>query len=454
MALYATNRFAGDGTTTQYEINFVGQYIDRSHVKAYQVDDATQVRTPVTIAPGQWLNATTIAGFAPTPVGQTLVIYRDTPKPPLVDFVNGSRFTEYNMDLVARQGLFVAMEALDAGDSDARQQLLDAIAVVVGLVDDATAAVSDATQAALEAAASAADAAGYATQAETARVAAVAARNAAQASAGNAATSATAAADSASNANTYAVDALASKNAAAISATNASTSETNALNSKNAAATSATAAATSATNASGYASTASTKAGEAATSAANAANSAAQAQTYANSVNSSTFVTLADTQTVSGAKTFSIAPEVGNVSDPAVDSGKALNWASTRARTIINGWGTQTGVTSNLVYMGWSSLPGGILAQVDASPMGSVVTTATAQNQSFIGALVFGHYVDVATARLVYGAQVAGSKLRITSAGGYYGSALPGTWACLGVAYGDGGSATNLEAKTLFMRVA
>ena len=114
MALYATNRFAGDGTTIQYEINFVGQYIDRSHVKAYRVDNDTQVRTPVAIATGQWLNATTITGFAPTPVGQTLVIYRDTPKPPMVDFVNGSRFTEYNLDLVARQGLFLAMETMDA----------------------------------------------------------------------------------------------------------------------------------------------------------------------------------------------------------------------------------------------------------------------------------------------------------------------------------------------------
>lgn len=168
MALFATNRFAGDGTTTQYEINFVGQYIDRSHVKAYRVDDATQVRTPVTITPGQWLNATTITGFAPTPVGQTMVIYRDTPKAPMVDFINGSRFTEHNMDLVARQGLFAAMEALDAGGSEARQQLLDAIAVVVDLVDDATAAVSDATAAALAAATSAANAADAATLAQSA----------------------------------------------------------------------------------------------------------------------------------------------------------------------------------------------------------------------------------------------------------------------------------------------
>ena len=143
MALYATNRFPGDGTTTSYEFNFVGKYIARTHVKVYQEDNATKVRTYVSINDSNFLNDTTLRSLPVTPVGQTLVIYRDTPKPPIVDFVNGSRFTEYNLDLVARQGLFVALEALDAGDSEARQQLLDAIAVVVGLADDATAAVSD-----------------------------------------------------------------------------------------------------------------------------------------------------------------------------------------------------------------------------------------------------------------------------------------------------------------------
>ena len=29
MAIYATNRFAGDGVTTSYEFNFVGKYIAR-----------------------------------------------------------------------------------------------------------------------------------------------------------------------------------------------------------------------------------------------------------------------------------------------------------------------------------------------------------------------------------------------------------------------------------------
>ena len=115
MALYATNRFLGDGSTTSYEFNFVGKYIDRTHVKVYQEDNATKVRTYVSINDSNFLNDTTLRSLPVTPVGSTLVIYRDTPKPPLVDFVNGSRFTEYNMDLVARQGLFVAMEALDEG---------------------------------------------------------------------------------------------------------------------------------------------------------------------------------------------------------------------------------------------------------------------------------------------------------------------------------------------------
>lgn len=257
MALYATNRFAGDGTTTQYEINFVGQYIDRSHVKAYVVDDNTKARTPVAIASGQWLNATTITGFAPTPVGKTLVIYRDTPKPPMVDFVNGSRFTEYNLDLVARQGLFVAMEAIDNSGAEAIDDLLRAIDVVTGLVNQATAAVSDATSAALAAAGSAAAALGHANAAQAARTSAEAARNAAQASAGNAAISATNAGNSA--------------NAAGSRASAARESEARA-------GASATLAADKATEANGYSSSANTAATNASTSAINARNAQVAAE--------------------------------------------------------------------------------------------------------------------------------------------------------------------------------
>ena len=111
--LYATNRFPGDGMTTQYEISFVGGYLDRTHVKAY-VEGADLVQTPVTLSPGNFLGQYTIGGLATVPVGSTLVIYRDTPKAPIVDFVNGSRFTESNLDTATRQGAFIAAEGADA----------------------------------------------------------------------------------------------------------------------------------------------------------------------------------------------------------------------------------------------------------------------------------------------------------------------------------------------------
>lgn len=278
MALYATNRFPGDGSTTSYEFNFVGKYIARDHVKVYQEDNETKVRTYVSLTAGNFLNDTTLRNLPVTPVGSTLVICRETPKPPLVDFVNGSRFTEYNMDVVARQGLFVAMEAMDAGDIDARQQLLDAVTVVAGLVASAQTSVSSATAAATAAAASALSASDSATTAQTARTDAEAANTAAQNAKTDAQTAATNAATSATNAGTSATNAAASAttantraNAANTSATDAATSATNAANSATAAGTSATNAGTSATNAAASATAAATSESNALTASAGAA---------------------------------------------------------------------------------------------------------------------------------------------------------------------------------------
>lgn len=195
MTLYATNRFPGDGATTTYEINFVGKYIDRSHVKAYVEDDVTFVRTPVAIADAQWLNDTTIQGFAPTPTGKTLIIRRETPKAPLVEFVTGARFTSYNLDIVATQGVFLAAEAMDAA---------------FGAEETAVAAAAQALASALAASASASlaaahnlSAAGYASAAAT--------------SAGDAADTLVVAIAAKDDSQNYATDAAAS--AAAASAT-------------------------------------------------------------------------------------------------------------------------------------------------------------------------------------------------------------------------------------------
>ena len=110
--LYATNRFHGDGGTTTYEFNFTGGYLQREHVKAY-IENAAGERTAVPLNPGNWINSYTLGGLPTTPVGSTFVIYRETPRLPLVDFTTNSRMTEGNLDITARQGVFVAAEALD-----------------------------------------------------------------------------------------------------------------------------------------------------------------------------------------------------------------------------------------------------------------------------------------------------------------------------------------------------
>lgn len=116
MNQHATNRIPGDGVSTTHEFNFVGGYIARRHVKAYIEDGTTKVRTDVPIDDSNFLNDYTLSGLPVTPVGSTLVIYRATDLSPLVDFTNGAEFTEVAMDLVARQGLFVAVELADAYD--------------------------------------------------------------------------------------------------------------------------------------------------------------------------------------------------------------------------------------------------------------------------------------------------------------------------------------------------
>ncbi len=445
MALYATNRFPGDGSTTSYEFNFVGKYIARSHVKVYQEDNATKVRTSVPINDSNFLNDTTLRSLPVTPTGSTLVIYRDTPKPPLVDFVNGSRFTEFNLDLVARQGLFVAMEAMDAGDAEAREQLLAAIAVVTALVDDATVAVSDATAAALAAATSASNAAASASQAQTANTDAQSANTAAQAAKTGAQTAA----------GNSAASALAASNSATAAAGSASTANTRAT----AAATSATGAATSATNAAASASTATTQAtnaansaAAAATSASNASASASAAASSAASVNASNFVTVGTAQTVSGLKTFTVSPNVGNLADPESAADRALNWQSTKQRVVINGWGIQPGVTSNMVLMGWGGVPKGIAVQVDASPMGTMLVSGLAGNSGVIGALCFAHY-NVNGSTVGAGAAVNGADLRPASPVSHQGISLPGVWTCLGYCVGTTDAASP-AAKTMFIRTS
>lgn len=104
-----------DGTTTFWDFSFSGGYLDSSHVKAY-VTALDGSRTDIAginlVGPYQIKVDPALAS------GGALVIYRDTPKDlPLVDFTDGSGFSELSLDTNAKQAVFIAAETLDALDS-------------------------------------------------------------------------------------------------------------------------------------------------------------------------------------------------------------------------------------------------------------------------------------------------------------------------------------------------
>lgn len=142
--------FPGDGVTTQHEFNFAGGYISRTHVKAF-VEDSTGARTVITVTDGMFVNDTTIDLGVAAPVGGYTRIYRETPRDaPLANFADGSRFSEADLDLVARQAVFAAAEAFDAGDYAGVNDLLEAAAVSAATASTAaTSAGGSATSAAI-----------------------------------------------------------------------------------------------------------------------------------------------------------------------------------------------------------------------------------------------------------------------------------------------------------------
>lgn len=248
------------GATGFYEFQFAGGYLDRAHVK---LDFVTEVgaRTNYPLLPGMFVTDFTLQiPVMDLPAGAVTVrIYRETPRSePLINFTNGARLNERNLDRLAQQTIFVAAEAFDAGAFAVAEDLIGQALTAIeqtqalvdqaqGIVDIAAASESIATAKAAEALASAA--------------AALASQNAASSSAGTAtAQAALADADR--------IAAAASAAAALVSQNAASTSAGTATTQAGVATTQAGNASTSATNASSSAGTATTQAGIATTQAA------------------------------------------------------------------------------------------------------------------------------------------------------------------------------------------
>ncbi|CAK1256818.1 tail protein [Klebsiella phage vB_Kpl_K59PH2] len=90
-----------DGTTDQYEFNFPGDYLNRSDIKAYMLDEATAIRTDLTVT---FVGPTLVKLTPAQPAGVKVTIYRDTPKElPLVDFTDGAMIEARNLDRNAKQ---------------------------------------------------------------------------------------------------------------------------------------------------------------------------------------------------------------------------------------------------------------------------------------------------------------------------------------------------------------
>lgn len=193
--LYATNRFPGDGTTTTFSISFQGGYISKDHVKAF-ITDANGVRTILPITSGMWVGPYTLNIGRTVAVGSVLTIRRETPKgSPLVDYVNGTRITERNLDLANQQSVFIGAEAHDLFDLAGVEE---AVAAAVGEVSTLVAAAEDSADAAAlsagTASTAAAAAAGAADTATAAASIALARQEAAEAAAQDADASAVSAA--------------------------------------------------------------------------------------------------------------------------------------------------------------------------------------------------------------------------------------------------------------------
>lgn len=105
-----------DGVTTLWNFTFSGGYIMPEHVKAYYIA-ADDTRHDIPVNPELMLLGPFQLEILPeVPAdAKRLVIYRDTPKDlPLVDFEDGARVTERNLDRIAQQAVFIAAEILDA----------------------------------------------------------------------------------------------------------------------------------------------------------------------------------------------------------------------------------------------------------------------------------------------------------------------------------------------------
>lgn len=106
--------YLADGVTTAWPFAFTGGYIDPSHVRA-QTKSPAGALAELSIDPeNDLIGEFQLRVTPPVPDDYELIIYRATPRDlPLVDFSDGSQLPEVNLDILAKQSIFVAAESAD-----------------------------------------------------------------------------------------------------------------------------------------------------------------------------------------------------------------------------------------------------------------------------------------------------------------------------------------------------
>ena len=120
MSTYATDTFAGDGSTVEFTLTF--EYISRDHVKVYRVENDTKDETELTVIESGvpvgdqyvWDTDEQITvGTAPT-ADQTLRVQRDTPEDEqIVQWKDGSYIIAEDLNTSDKQWLYGLQELED-----------------------------------------------------------------------------------------------------------------------------------------------------------------------------------------------------------------------------------------------------------------------------------------------------------------------------------------------------
>lgn len=183
------NEYEGDDVSRSFNIAMEGGYLNRDYVKFYVRPTAALLDwVPLTNNEVTWTGAFSFTIESAIPAGSVLVVFRETPLTPLVDFQNTSRITERNLDIGITQPLHKVAELTDL--------VSRATTVASVALEDSADAVARATsseQAALDAAAQAQEARDFAESANTKAAAAKEFSEAADSRAAAAATDAAAA---------------------------------------------------------------------------------------------------------------------------------------------------------------------------------------------------------------------------------------------------------------------